>query len=239
MSTLMLMARVSGASTLARKPRSRGRNTSSEVIGLPASTNWRTSEPRSPVLASAVSRIAPDGTRLGCAERTAKSSSRAKVPAGSGSRRDKVPRRDGRRSGGVRHLRDRLRQVGVVGDHPQRGGRQHQHHDDRETQSRRHVRTPWLRSSPDPAAGDRGPVRQRRAPHMAPTLDRGRRGAGATIRRALARDGAGDASSDAPCARTPPASAVTVNNCTTPVNGRPIARAISSLTSPPPIAPRW
>src|SRR5260370_750783 len=83
-STWMRMARLSGARTLARKPRSRGRKTSCDVTGLPVSRKLRTREPRSPVLASGVSRIAPDGTLPDGAERTSKSSSRTNVPPGSG-----------------------------------------------------------------------------------------------------------------------------------------------------------
>ena len=87
-STLMLMARLSGAKTLARKP---GCDMSCDVTGLPVSRNLRTREPRSPILASGVSRIAPVGTLSDGTERTAKSSSRANVPLGSGRAATKYP----------------------------------------------------------------------------------------------------------------------------------------------------
>src|SRR5262249_6461756 len=55
----------------------------SDVTKRPASRNLRTSEPRSPALPSGVSWIAPGGTLSDDAERTVKSSSRVRVPAGS------------------------------------------------------------------------------------------------------------------------------------------------------------
>src|SRR5260370_30693530 len=78
----MLMARVPGSKTLARKPRSPRGNTFSDVTGLPVSRFLRTREPRSLILSSGVSRIALDGTLSNGSER--KSSSRVNVPAFSG-----------------------------------------------------------------------------------------------------------------------------------------------------------
>src|SRR5262249_53479877 len=99
-STLMLMARVPGAKTLARKPRSRGRNTFCDVTRLPVSRNVRTREPRRPILTSGVSMIAPDGTLWGDPGRTVKSSWRANVPAGSGRAATKYPTVTGTEGGG-------------------------------------------------------------------------------------------------------------------------------------------
>src|SRR4051794_18219713 len=78
----MLIARVPGAKTLARKPRSPRGNTFSDVIGLPVSRFLRTKEPRSLFLSSDVSRIAPGGTLSNGSE--LKSSSRDKLPAFNG-----------------------------------------------------------------------------------------------------------------------------------------------------------
>ncbi len=55
---------------------------------------------------------------------------------------------------------------------PSAAGREQQHHDDREAQSRRHGQSSVSENSPNTAARYGGPVRQRRLPHVTPTLDR-------------------------------------------------------------------